>query len=176
MRHDRGVTTTGFDFDQLLGLSDGDLSAAADVIAVEQRRRAVEGGDLDALAELGFAQGFDSRGATKAPWMVNGILVCPGIKSDTGRLSHRCTFVSVGGTWVWEHADTVADVIKHVAGRQVEQRSITLVAAYDGLEYDVVSSRSRGGPHEVQKVQSFTIQGGAPVLVNTRDRKPSTHR
>jgi hypothetical protein len=171
------VTSPGFDFAGLLVLSDAELSGAAETIAAEQRRRAIEGGDVEALAASAFEDGFDVRGAAKAPWLVGGLLVCPGIKRDTGRMSHRCVFVSLGGTWCWEHPDLVNDVVRHTAGRQVEQRSISVIAAYDGLEYDVVESKYQTGQHQVQKARSFAITNGAIVHVSTRDRSAvSGHR
>jgi hypothetical protein len=149
-------------------LSDAELSGLAETVAALQRERAVAQGDEAALIEEGFANGFDSKGQARDPWMRNGVLICPGVKRDSGALSHRCSFVSVEGSWVWECADVLADDVRHVVARHTEQRSVTLVAAHDGLEFDVVASKARGGAHERTGVRSFVVRGGSPVLVNTR--------
>ena len=162
------VEAVAGELDQLACYSDAELAALLAAARDEQRRRAAAAADPDALVEDGFASGFTAAGEVTMPWLAGGVLVCPGGWRAAGRLNHRCTFVSVAGTWVWDAPEALCDRVRRLEGRSVEMRSVTLVGAYEGLEYDVVESRTRSGVHHVVKARSFRIVDGKPELVTTR--------
>ena len=70
--------------------SDKDLSAMMHLIIGEQQKRALEGSEPDALLEQGFKDGFKPNGLPHDPWIVDGILICPGAVNDRSATSHDC--------------------------------------------------------------------------------------
>jgi hypothetical protein len=150
--------------DVLHAYSDFELGELAAAIRYEQQQRAIAAVDPDALVEDGFSRGFSRQGEPCRPWLMSGVLVCPGGLRETSRLSHRCAFVSVDGSWVWE-TDSLADVVRHVTGRAHEVRSVTLVPAYDGMELDFVKAKTRNGVHEVVQVLRFRVEGASLVEI-----------
>ena len=166
----------------LAGLSDEQLRALASDIGLEQHLRALDQADPDALVELGFAEGFP-RGNVRDPWIEGQVLICPGQLTPKSKQSHDCTFVSVKqpfddtSRWVWEASDLVGDGVRFLPGSQAVQRSISLLAAIEGLCIDVVVSQARQGRHTMKQARSYTITDGKLVHVSTRARKPSSgHR
>jgi hypothetical protein len=160
--------------DDIVVLTDSEL---ADLIALaqdEQRRRAIANGDPDALCELGFEVGFDSKGVAKDPWLVGGLLICPGFRRQPGALAYRACFVSVGGTWVWQCDEMLADVVRSVTGRQHEVNTVTVIATCEGLEYDVVRIGSMAGGRDLGGTKSYKISGGKPVVISTRTPQVSS--
>jgi hypothetical protein len=160
----------------LTSLSAAELSALAASVAAEQQSRAIEAAEPEALCELGFSQGFTAEGLPRDPFIVGGVLVCPGARVDRSGTSHDCGFVSVGEKWVWEADDLIADDVRHLPGPKPRMRSVSLLAAYDGLELDLVISRARSGVHQMKSARSFVVRSGALVLVNTRTKKLPDHR
>jgi hypothetical protein len=156
---------------ELTVLNDRDLSDLIALAQDEQRRRAIEQGDLDALIELGFADGFSPRGESKDPWLVGGLLVCPGYRKQSGGLSYRASFVSVDGVWVWQCDAMLDDVVRSPSGRQHEVTTVTVIAVSEGLEYDVVRIKSKAGGRDMGGSKSYRISGGRPVVVSTRQPK-----
>lgn len=164
------------DAEALAGWPDEELARLAADVADEQRRRALAAGDLDALVEAGFAEGFDAKGGATNPWVVGGLLVCPGSKVDRSGASHECRFVSVGGSWVWECAEKVVDEVRRLPEPRPSVRTVTVLAATEGLELDVVASRMRSGVHQMTSVRSYVFRRGDLELVDTRAREASGHR
>ena len=160
----------------LLAASDDQLAVTIGLLVEEQQRRAVAGGDLGALAAEGFAGGFDSKGVAKVPYLRGGLLVCPGSKSERSKSSHDCVFTSVAGCWVWEHPDAVFDEMRQLPGVKVVRQSVTIVPAFEGLEFDVVCSQARSGPCEMRTARSFAVREGRLVETKTRSRPPAGHR
>jgi hypothetical protein len=160
----------------LSALSDGELSALAACVAAEQQMRAIAGADPDALVELGFAEGFKSDGLPRDPWLVAGVLICPGARNDRSATSHDCGFVTVGDVWVWEADERITDVIRQVPGPRHRMRSVTLLAAFDGLAVDLVVSRARSGMHQLRGVRSFEVHNAEVTLVGTRTPRRTDHR
>lgn len=154
----------------LAALSDAQLSGLGAQVAAEQQSRAVAEADPEALTELGFAEGFKSNGLPIDPWMVNGVLVCPGSKIDKSATSHDCAFANVGGDWIWECGDLLLDTVRYVPGPKTQMRSVSLVAAYEGLAVDLVASKLKTGVHQMQSVRSFVVTGGKLQLVQARAR------
>jgi hypothetical protein len=158
-------------------LNQHDLAGLAEAVTAEQQARAVANNDPQALVELGFKEGFDAKGATRTPWLVGGMLICPGVMSGpVGRTSHTCTFTRVGEHWCWEHPDVQADVVRQTSvGAQVSQRSITLIPAFEAMVLDVITSRYRTGAHHMTSGTSYLVQGTTLIKVNTRTPRAGTH-
>lgn len=142
----------------------------------EQRERAIAAADPDALVELGFAEGFRSNGLPIEPWIVEGIIVCPGARIDKSATSHDCAFVAVGDDWVWQYDERLADVIRQIPAAKPRMQSVSLIAAYEGLELDWVQSKMKNGVHEMQKAQSYVIKEGELCHVTSRARRPDHSR
>jgi hypothetical protein len=160
----------------LASLSRSELSALAAALAAEQQARAVADADPEALCVLGFEQGFTTEGLPRDPFLVGEVLVCPGARVDRSGTSHDCGFVAVGEKWVWEADDLLADEVRHPPGPKPRMRSVSLLAAYDGMELDLVLSRARAGVHQMRSARSFVVRAGELVLVNTRTPKLPDHR
>ena len=164
-------------------LTDEQLAVLAADIAYEQQVRALAGRDLTAITSVSFDAAFAGKRAT-FPWIDGGLLVCPGQILGKSKQSHDCTFVTVkppGDTsrWVWESESCVSDEIRKLPSQQRHQQSISLVAAVDGLEVDVVTMQLRQGKHKLVGVVSFEVRAGALVSVATRSKAASegaTHR
>ena len=161
-------------------MPDDALATLAADVAVEQYRRAVDRADPDALIEQGFESGFTTNGGVIDPWLVDGLLVCPGVLVETSKSgSHDCTFVSVklpgadASQWAFEATDLVADDVRHLPGARRHQRSVTIVAAVEGLVVDVVVAQARGGTHKMKRARSFKVTGQELVHVSTLARAPS---
>lgn len=168
--------TSMFEPDHVSRLSDRELVDLITVLTAEQGRRALERADVDALVSDGFERGFDPKGAATDPWLVQGILVAPGVKTDRSTTAHSCTFVRVDNAWVWEARERIDDVVRHLPGPRTQMRSITLVAAPEGTSIDRISSKARHGVHELVEVRSYVVQAGELVLVSARAVSPNAHR
>lgn len=154
------------------------LTATIQALTGEQVRRALADAEPAAVAEDAFeGAGFDFRGNPVAPYLFQGLLVCPGVKVEKSKTSHDCVFVSIGKEWVWESPDAVHDDMRQLPGTKVVKRSVTIVPVYEGLEYDVVASEARGGGRcQMKTVRSFEVRGGALVETKARTRGASSHR
>lgn len=148
----------------------GNLDAA---VQQEVRRRAVEGGDGDAIIAEAFETGFGRDGLAVLPWIEGPFVVCPGSLISSSRTSHRCRFVSVNETWVWDCAELVHEEKRSSPGAKDGFRAVALVPAHEGLALDVVSGKLRSGQHSVDKVVSFELRRGALVEVAQRTITPS---
>jgi hypothetical protein len=164
------------DLEDLSGLTDGDLRRALLVLQAEERRRALERCDPAALVEEGFAKGFASNGMPRDPWVVGGILVCPGAKLDRSAMNHRCAFVRVDSAWVWEHPDLLEDVVRHLPGAQSRMQSVTLVPVGEQCAVDLIEARTRNGVHELVGIRSFTVSDDDLLLVSQRSVGKVSHR
>jgi hypothetical protein len=158
-------------------LSDDELTHLGAHVADEQRSRAANRGDIEAIIEQAFGVGFDSRGHAKTPWVDGSLLICPGSIVERSASSHDCTFVNIDDHWVWDYGDVVRDDVRKKPERGREhQRSITVLPAIEGIEFDLVSSKMRTGAHQMAASRSFRIVNGALELVSARTIKASGHR
>lgn len=164
------------DLEDLAGVSDADLRRALVVLQAEERRRALTRCEPAALVEEGFARGFASNGMPLDPWLAGGILVCPGAKLDRSAMSHRCGFVRVDSSWVWDHPDLLEDVVRHLPGAQSRMQSVSLVPVGEQCAVDVIEARTRNGVHELSGIRSFTVSDGALLLVSQRSVGKVAHR
>jgi hypothetical protein len=163
--------------DQLAAATDDQLAHTVAAILAVQHERALTGGDLGALTEKAFLEGFDHRGEAGRPWIEAGLLFCPGHWKEKSKTSHECTFVSVDGQWVWDTGSHVVDEKREVPGPRRLMQFITVVPVVEGAKVDMVSSKSRSnGPCEMQKATSFQVRAGELVEVSARARKPNGHR
>lgn len=138
----------------------------------EQRRRAAERGDFAAICEAGFADGFDSKGHAKTPIVRDGLLICYGSVVEKSTMSHDCSFVHIDENWVWEHPETMHDEVRKRPDRGREhQRSVSILPALEGLEFDLISCKMRNNVHQMQNVRSYRILSGSLELVQTRSIK-----
>lgn len=160
----------------LAALDEGQLIHLAALVGDELRRRALERGDLPELIDDAFERGFGSGTTVKDPWVRDGLLVAPGGKFEKSASSHRCTFVRVQDQWVWESSQRIQDEIRNVPGPGSSMRSVTLVTVNEGDKVDVLSSRTRGGVHELMEVRSFLYRGGELEMVTARTVRTSGHR
>ena len=153
-----------------------DLRRALIVVQAELQRRAVERADPAALVERGFADGFQTSGLPRDPWIVNGILVAPGAKIDKSAMSHRCAFVRIGSSWIWEQDDLLEDSVRHLPGARGRMQSVSLLPIGEGVAVDLVEARTRNGVHELVGVRSFTVENGELQLVSARAVNRVSHR
>jgi len=152
-------------------LSDQDLRDLITLCQVEQRRRAIAGGDLEALAERSFELGFTRRGESKEPWLEGGLLICPGYRKGGGGRNYKCSFVSIDGTWVWLHEATAHDVVR--SGRNHDVTTISIVAAWEGMEFDAVRISFKDGGRDFGGTKSYRVTDGKLDLVSTRQVRAS---
>ena len=154
--------------------SDKDLSAMMHLIIGEQQKRALEGSEPDALLEQGFKDGFKPNGLPHDPWIVDGILICPGAVNDRSATAHDCGFVAFDEHWCWEHPDIVLDDVRYIDGPKRRQRSVSLVPVFEGLEFDLVISRSSAGQHKMRAATAFRVIDGCLEVVRNRAPKKSS--
>ena len=157
-------------------LDDTALATVLRVARAVSSQRTIDAGDTDALVELGFAEGFTRDGVARDPWIVSGLVVCPGSHQDRSATSHDCTFVAIDDDWVWDSPGAVADSVRRISGPRQSMRTVSVVAPADGMGIDLVTSRMRTGVHQMRSVRSFTFEAGELTLVATRARKPENHR
>lgn len=157
----------------LARLDAGALTSLDVAVQDEVRRRAVEAGDDDAVIADAFDTGFGRDGLAVLPWIEGAFVVCPGSLVSSSRTSHRCRFVSVNDTWVWDCAELIREEKRSSPGAKDGFRAVALVPAHEGLALDVVSGKLRSGQHSVDKVVSFQIRQGTLTEVAQRTITPS---
>jgi hypothetical protein len=161
----------------LHALDDGALRTLIAAALEEQRRRAAAQGGLEELCEQGFIDGFDQRGHARPPVVVGDVLFCYGSIVERSAMSHECVFVRVEDAWVWEYEDVLRDEVRKRPERGREhQRSVSLVPALEGLEFDLVQCKMRNGVHQMQHTRSYRITSGSVELVTTRSVKTDRAR
>jgi len=164
---------------ELLGnAGDSQLSRAISVLLEVQRSRAEARGDLEALLEMGFDEGFDQSGHAKLPFIHAGIIICPGSLVEKSSTAHECAFVHLGETWVWEYEDLLLDEVRRgVLRSKNTQRSVSLLPASPGLELDLIRSKKRQGTHTMTSVISYRVDDdGKLEVVSTRTPRADKHR
>lgn len=150
------------------GLSDEEIAAYVQALQAELFERAVRSADPDALVTLGFKEGFRADGLPREPFFSSGVLICPGARVDKSGTSHECGFVRIDNAWVWESDLKFADVVKNMAERRVQMRSVSLVAAQENTAVDLIYSSARSGIHRLKQARSYVVTNGALTLVETR--------
>lgn len=172
---------TSLDFERVLAalpsFSDDELAGIEETVYALRHHRALEAGDIDALCDLGFEEGFKSNGLPADPFVAGGFIICAGGKVNRSTTSHDCGFVSLNDEWVWESEAAVADVVRHPPASKPRMASVTLVVPCEGLELDLVVSKATMNSHKAQSVRSFRYTGGQLEMISSRNRTPKTgHR
>jgi hypothetical protein len=85
--------------------------------------------------------------------------------------SHDCGFVAFEASWCWEHPDLLLDDVRYVEGPKRKQRSVSLIPVYEGLEFDLVVSRTSSGHHKMRSACCFRVVSGKLELVSNRTPK-----
>lgn len=154
-------------------LPDEVLAHLAAALLEEQRRRALEAGDRDAVVEDGFRTGFGRDGLAVQPWVRGVFVVCPGGLVAKNRANHRCQFVSVDDTWIWESHHLIHEEKRSTPGSDDGFRAVALLPIVEGMGLDVVRARMRQGQHQVERVVSLVVRRGE--LVEVAQRTVSAH-
>ncbi len=150
-------------------LDDDQLSNIGEVIHQLQRERAIGRGDLDAIIANAFEVGFGRDGLGVNPWIEGNVVVCPGGIISKSRASHRCRFISVDDTWIWESGELIREDKRSIPGTEDGFRAVALLPILNGMELDVVSGKARSGQHSVDKVISYAVKRGKLVEVSQRN-------
>ncbi len=149
-------------------LSDDELHNLAEVVRQVQIERAITNGDHDAIIGDAFESGFGRDGLGLLPWVEGSVVVCPGGMVAKSKTNHRCRFVSVDDTCVWESGLLLREDKRSSPGTDEGFRAIALIPLVDGTALDVVSGKARSGGHQVDHVVSYEIRGGDLVEVSQR--------
>lgn len=134
---------------------------------------------LDNIVEAAFAIDF-WRGRIGGPYVVGGLLVCPGGLSESG-FSHRCRFVSLDGQWCFEHPGVVVDRVRWGAGGpggphgHRTMTSVTVVAVDESAAVESVRARIERGAHRLVEAQRFEVVTGALVPRGRRGPRRPVH-
>lgn len=157
-------------------LDDDQLHNLAEVVRQVQIERAIGNGDHDAIIAAAFDSGFGRDGLGLLPWVEGNVIVCPGGMVAKSKTNHRCRFVSVDDTWVWDSGLLLREDKRSSPGTDEGFRAIALVPLVDGTAIDVVTGRARGGQHSVDHVVSYAVRGGELVEVSQRTVTPANMR
>lgn len=152
-------------------LSEDALFQLGSAVADEMRRRAVADGNEDAVIAEAFETGFGRDGLGMLPWINGPYIVCPGGLTSKGRSSHRCRFVSVNDTWIWDSELLITESKRSLPGTTDGFRAVALVPIIESTELDVVAGRMRSGQHSVEHVVSYAVRKGRLVEVSQRTVK-----
>ena len=154
-------------------LDDDQLANLGEVILQLQRERAVSRGDLDAIIADAFESGFGRDGLGADPWVEGNVVVCPGGIISKSKSSHRCRFVSINDTWIWDSQELIREDKRSIAGTNDGFSAVALLPVLNGMELDVVSGKARSGQHSVDRVVSYVIKRGKLVEVSQRTVAPA---
>jgi hypothetical protein len=149
-------------------LDQNELANVGEVVRQLQRERAVAKGDLDAIIANAFETGFGRDGLATLPWIEGDLIVCPGGLIAKSHTNHRCRFVSVDDTWIWDSGELLREDKRSTPGVEDGFRAIALLPLVDGLTLDVVSGKARAGQHSVDRVVSFEVRARELVEVSQR--------
>lgn len=150
-------------------LSDDLLIHLSAAIQQEVRDRALADGDRDAIIAEAFESGFGRDGLAVLPWLEGPFVVCPGGMVAKNRSNHRCQFVSVNDTWIWESAELIHEEKRSTPGAEDGFRAVALLPIAEGISLDVVRAKMRQGVHQVERVVSYEIRRGNLVEVAQRN-------
>ncbi|MGB3733790.1 MAG: hypothetical protein WA964_02450 [Ilumatobacter sp.] len=149
-------------------MSDDELHNVAEIVRQVQIERAVGNGDEDAIIANAFEMAFGRDGLAVLPWVEGNVVVCPGGMVSKSKASHKCRFVSVDDTWIWESHLLLREDKRSSPGTDEGFRAVALLPLVDGIGIDVVSGKARQGQHSVDHVVSYEIRGGELVEVSQR--------
>src|SRR5690606_36345847 len=110
------------------------------------------------------------------PFVEGPFVVCPGGLVAKNRANHRCQFVSVDDTWIWESPHLLHEMKRSTLGTDEGFRAVALLPIVEGIALDVVRAKMRQGQHQVERVVSYEIRRGRLVEVAQRNVAPHGHR
>lgn len=154
----------------LTALGDIELADLSNSVREEYRNRALAAGEPEAVADEVFGRGFGSDGLALMPWIESEMVVCCGGKEHSSASAHKCRFAVVEGDWVWESGERLYDEVRPT-GKGSSTRSVSLVAAREGLVVEVVTSKFRSGKHERVGLRRFEVRSGELVEVQATPLK-----
>jgi hypothetical protein len=157
-----------FQQDYIVNLTDSQLQELITLANAELYTRNIANSDPDSLIKLGFEKGFTTKLTPVQPLIHNGILIAPGYKKESSVFSHKCSFIKVNDSWVWESDHKILDEIR--SNNKLLQ-SITLIALMDGFQIDVLTSKARNSVHVLENIVSYNYEEG--VLFKTSSRNIS---
>ncbi|MFK8024573.1 MAG: hypothetical protein AB8G26_11490 [Ilumatobacter sp.] len=149
-------------------MSDSELHDLAELVRQVQVERAIGSGDDDAIIANAFETAFGRDGLAVLPWVEGNVVVCPGGMVSKSKASHKCRFVSVDDTWIWESHLLLREDKRSSPGTDEGFRAVALLPLVDGTGLDVVTGKARQGQHSVDHVVSYEIRGGELVEVSQR--------
>ena len=149
-------------------MSDNELHNVAKMVRQVQIEKAVGSGDEDAIIASAFETAFGRDGLAVLPWVEGNVVVCPGAMVSKSKASHRCRFVSVDDTWIWDSQLLLREDKRSSPGTDEGFRAVALLPLVDGIGIDVVTGKARQGQHSVDHVVSYEIRGGELVEVSQR--------
>jgi hypothetical protein len=149
-------------------MNDDELHNVAEVVRQVQIERAIGCGDEDAIIASAFETAFARDGLAVQPWVEGSVIVCPGGMVSKSKSSHKCRFVSVDDTWVWESQLLLREDKRSSPGTDDGFRAVALLPVVDGTAIDVVSGKSRSGQHSVDHVVSYEVRAGVLIEVSQR--------
>lgn len=149
-------------------MSESELHDVAEIVRQVQIERAIGNGDEDTIISAAFETAFGRDGLAVLPWIEGNVVVCPGGMVSKSKASHKCRFVSVDDTWIWESSLLLREDKRSSPGSDEGFRAVALLPLVDGTSIDVVSGRARSGQHSVDHVVSYEIRGGELVEVSQR--------
>jgi hypothetical protein len=162
-------------WDALLEANADQLQKYAELIVEQQRTLSLARGDLPAILDAAFENGFTSHGVPVDPWLdTSGVLIIPGYKLEKSSNNHVCSFVQIGGVWSWDSEERVHDELRSstVKGKNL-LRTITLCTSWDGLEVDRIESTTSMGVHHLKRTTSWIVKAGTLIPTGTRTRSTS---
>ena len=149
-------------------MSDNELHNVAEMVRQVQIEKAIGSGDEDAIIASAFETAFGRDGLAVLPWVEGNVVVCPGAMVSKSKASHRCRFVSVDDTWIWDSQLLLREDKRSSPGTDEGFRAVALLPLVDGIGIDVVTGKARQGQHSVDHVVSYEIRGGELVEVSQR--------
>lgn len=153
-----------------------ELAHVGEAVHQIERERAVAQGDHDQIIDLAFEEGFGSDGLGFPPWLQGAVIVAPGSIITKSKTNHRCRFVSVNDTWVWDCEEVIREDKRSLPGKGEGFKAIALLPVLNGMTLDVVTGRARAGQHQVDHVISYRVKRGKLVETAQRNIKPQGMR
>lgn len=150
-------------------LADKELSMLGAAIQSEQRQRAIDSGDHDAIISQAFEVGFERSGLGVIPWIEGSLIVCPGSLVSKSQGNHRCRFISIDQEWVWQSRHLITEIKRPSPGSDKGFRAIALIPLVEGMAVDVVSGKLQAGHHRAERVVSYQIKEGQVREVGQRN-------
>lgn len=161
----------------LARLDSDELAHVGESVLQIQRERAIAAGDQDQIIEEAFESAFGGDGLGAPPWIEGEVIVAPGCIINKSRSSHRCRFVSVNDTWVWDSIEVIREDKRSLPGDGNNGfQSVALLPVLNGMALDVVSGKARSGQHSVDNVSSYTVRRNKLVEVAQRSRSARNMR